>query len=291
MVFFLPAKIIDGKAIAEKIKQRVKKRVLELKKKNIAPCLAVVLVGSNPASKVYINRKQVSCDETGIVSRRIELPEIVSEQELLQKINELNYDSSVHSILVQLPLPKHIDEFTVLNSVLPEKDVDGFHFANAGKMFLGKSFLAPNTPRGIIELIKSTGTRIEGKHAVVVGRSKVVGKPTAVLLLQENATVTVCHSKTKNLFAFTKQADILVVAVGIPKLIKKEMVKQGAIVIDVGITKMAGGKLSGDVDFENVKKVAGFLSPVPGGVGPVTIAMLLENTVKACKMQSGALDE
>lgn len=287
----MPARILDGKAIAEKIKQRVKKEVLELKKRGIVPCLAVVLVGNNPASKVYINRKQVSCEETGIVSRKIELLESVSEQELLQKINELNYDSSVHGVLVQLPLPKQIDEFMVLNSVLPEKDVDGFHFANAGKLFSGRSFLAPNTPRGIIALVKSTGEKIEGKHAVVVGRSKVVGKPTAVLLLQENATVTVCHSKTKNLSFFTKQADILVAAAGTPKLIKKEMVKQGAIVIDVGITKMAGGKLCGDVDFAEVKKIAGFLSPVPGGVGPVTIAMLLENTVKACKMQAGVFGE
>lgn len=286
----MPAKTIDGIALANKLKQKVKDDVLGLKDEGIAPGLAVVMVGENPASKVYVTRKQVSCEEVGIHSEKTEFTENVDEATVIKKISELNSRNDIHGILVQLPLPQHLNEKKILQTVFPEKDVDGFHVVNSGELYYGENLLVPNTSRGIIALIKSTGEKIEGKHAVVVGRSKVVGKPTAMLLLQENATVTVCHTKTKNLPDFTREADILVVATGVPHLIRAEMVKKSAIVIDVGITRMVNGKFIGDVDFEGVKEVAGWISPAPGGVGPMTVACLMENTVKTCRMQTGALD-
>ncbi len=281
----MSAKLIDGKALANRLEQRVKKRVQQLKKNGLEPCLAVILVGENPASKVYVHRKEVSCEAVGIKTEKLFFPETVSEEELLKTIQQLNQNSAVHGLLVQLPLPGHLDENKITQSVLPEKDVDGFHFLNQGKLFSNAPEFVPNTPRGIIQLIQSTKTPIAGKHAVIIGRSLAVGKPTALLLLHQNATVTVCHSKTKNLAEKTRQADILVAAVGKPKLVSKEMVKEGAIVIDVGINRV-DGKLVGDVDFDSAKEKASFITPVPGGVGPMTVACLLENTVLACEKQS-----
>jgi methylenetetrahydrofolate dehydrogenase (NADP+) / methenyltetrahydrofolate cyclohydrolase len=282
----MPARILDGKALARTLTEGVKKDVDHLSKQGIVPGLAVIMVGDNPASKVYVNRKQVSCKEAGIHSEQISFPENAGQEEIIAKINELNANKKIHGILVQLPLPDHMDEKTVLQSVSPNKDVDGFHVINCGELYYGNKTLVPNTPRGVLHLIKETGQSIAGKNAVVVGRSKIVGKPTALLLLQEDATVTLCHSKTTNLSSITQQADILVVATGVSRLIKKDMVKEGAIVIDVGISKTEKG-LHGDVDFENVKEKAGWITPVPGGVGPMTVACLLENTLNACKQQEG----
>lgn len=281
----MPAVVIDGKTLAESIKQRVQRETERLKKKGIVPGLAVILVGENPASKVYVNRKAVSCAEAGIQSTVFRLPENESQQEVLEQIQRLNADSRVHGILVQLPLPKQLDETEILQAVLPEKDVDGFHFSNQGKLFSNQNGLFPNTAQAVIQLIESTGTKISGQHAVVVGRSLLVGKPAALLLLQKDATITVCHSKTKNLAEQTKKADIVVVATGKPGLITKGMVKKGAVVIDVGTTSQ-NGKLVGDVDFEAVKEIASFITPVPGGVGPMTVACLLENTLRACAEQA-----
>ena len=225
----MPAQLVDGKALAEKIKETVQRRVEALKKQGVLPHLAVVLVGENPASKAYVHRKTVSCEEVGIKSHQLFFPQTVSENELLQTIRELNENKNIHGILIQLPLPNHLDEIRIMQSISPEKDVDGFHFSNQGKLFSDVAEFVPNTPRGIIRLIESTKIPIAGKHAVVIGRSLTVGKPTALLLLQQNATVTVCHSKTKNLAEKTRQADILVAAAGKPKLVSKEMVKEGAI--------------------------------------------------------------
>lgn len=277
-------KIIDGKAIAQKIREEIKERVSQLDKK---PGLAVVLVGENPASKVYVNMKEVACEEVGFYSEKYKLDEKESEEELLKLIGKLNNNEKIHGILVQLPLPKHINEKKITESINPEKDVDGFHPINVGNLCIGDKCFAPCTPKGIIKLIESTGVDITGKHAVVVGRSNIVGKPTAMLLLNKNATVTVCHSMTKNLAEITRQADILVVAIGCPRFIKKEMIKEGAVVIDVGVNRVEdaskdkGYYLCGDVDFEDVKEKAGYITPVPGGVGPMTIAMLLSNTLEA----------
>lgn len=267
--------IIDGKALAESIKKTIKEKVAALK---IKPGLAVILVGSNDASQVYVASKERACLEVGFYSEKYTLKETIKEAELLKLIAKLNKQKNIHAILVQLPLPNHIDEFKVLSAVVPEKDVDGFHPVNLGSLVTGKDTCIPCTPKGVLRLIESV-TSIEGKHAVVVGRSNIVGKPVALLLLQKNATVTMCHSKTKNLSEFTKQADILVVAVGKAQLIKKNMVKKGAVVIDVGINSI-DGKLTGDIAFEEVSKVAGHITRVPGGVGPMTIAMLLENTLE-----------
>jgi len=284
----MSAQIIDGKAVAEEIRKGLADEVAALKKKTgKEPCLAVVLVGENPASKIYVNMKEVACGKTGIKSKKIHLPETVSGKELLEKIAELASDEEVNGILVQIPLPKHISENTVIEAIPPEKDVDGLNPVNMGKLLASSNpWFVPATPKGIMELVKRAGARLDGAEAVVVGRSNLVGKPTAVLLLKEGATVTICHSKTKDLAAHTKNADVLVVAVGKPKLITADMVKKGAIVIDVGTTKV-DGKLVGDVDFEAVKEKASAITPVPGGVGPMTIAMLLENTVLAFKRQSG----
>lgn len=272
------AKIIDGKALAESIKKSLKERVARLK---VKPGLAVVLVGDNAASKVYVASKEKACLELGYYSERYTLPAKTSELKLLKLIETLNKQKNIHGILIQLPLPSHIDEYTVLSAVEQRKDVDGFHPLNLGSLITGKNVVVPCTPKGIIRLIASV-TTIEGKHAVIVGRSNIVGKPTALLLLQQNATVTLCHSKTKNLASITQQADILVVAVGKAHLIKGPMVKKGAVIIDVGINRI-DGKLVGDVDFEQVKDVAGYITQVPGGVGPMTIAMLLENTLELCE--------
>ncbi len=281
----MPAKIIDGKKVAEKFLNEVNKKIKESKEK---PGLAIVLAGNNPASEIYVNFKEKKAKEVGLYFERYNLEENVSQNELLKLIDNLNQSRKIHGMIVQLPLPKHIDEKLVVDAILPHKDADGFTPVNLGNLVNDDNRLVPATARACLELIKSTGEKIEGKNTVVVGRSTIVGKPVALLLLQENATVTICHSKTKNLAEFTKNADILVVAVGKPKLIKKDMVKKGAIVIDVGINKTPSG-IIGDVDFENVKEVAGYITPVPGGVGPMTIAMLLDNTLNAMEMGRGFL--
>jgi len=276
----MPAQIIDGKKIADDILKSLKEKIKGMKEK---PGLALVLVGNNPASEVYVNFKERNCKEAGMYCERYNLAEETSEIDLLNLVNQLNNNPKIHGILVQLPLPKQIDEKLIMNSILPHKDVDGFTPLNLGNLLSEHTIIAPATARASVYLIQSTGIAIEGKNAVVVGRSNIVGKPTAMLLLEKNATVTICHSKTKNLAEHTKKADILVVAVGKPKMIKKEMVKEGAVVIDVGINKI-DGKLVGDVDFENVKEVAGFITPVPNGVGPMTRAMLMENTLRATEL-------
>ena len=276
----MSAKIIDGRKIAERIINELKAKVKASKEK---PGLALVLVGDNPASEIYVNFKEKTCKEVGFYCERFNLNKDISELDLLNLINGLNRKTNIHGILVQLPLPKQIDEHLIINSILPQKDVDGFTPVNLGYLVSENIILAPATARAVLHLIESIGISIEGKNAVVVGRSKIVGKPTAMMLLEKNATVTICHSKTKNLAEHTKKGDILVAAVGKPKLITKEMVKEGAIVIDVGINRV-NGKLVGDVDFDNVKGTAGFITPVPGGVGPMTIAMLMENTLKAMEL-------
>ncbi|MBC2129463.1 bifunctional methylenetetrahydrofolate dehydrogenase/methenyltetrahydrofolate cyclohydrolase FolD [Listeria innocua] len=275
--------IIDGKKLAKEIQEKVTSEVAELVKQGKKPGLAVVLVGDNQASRTYVRNKQKRTEEAGMKSVLIELPETVTEEKLLKVVEELNEDNTIHGILVQLPLPKHISEEKVIDAISFDKDVDGFHPVNVGNLFIGKDSFVPCTPAGIIELIKSTGTQIEGKRAVVIGRSNIVGKPVAQLLLNENATVTIAHSRTKDLPQVAKEADILVVATGLAKFVKKEYIKPGAIVIDVGMDRDEHNKLCGDVDFDDVKEQAGFITPVPGGVGPMTITMLLANTLKAAK--------
>jgi len=275
------ANIIDGKRIAGEIRQKLKEQTQEFfVKTNRKPGLAVILVGDDAASSVYVKNKIATCSEVGFYSNSCHLPASVTKKELLELIDTLNKDKNIDGILVQLPLPKHLDANEILAFIDPKKDVDGFSSVQAGNLMLGKDCLSACTPSGCIELIKSTGESIEGKHAVVVGRSNIVGKPLALLLLQHNATVTICHSKTKNLSAITKQADIIVGAVGIKDFIKGDMIKKGAIVIDVGINRV-DGKLYGDCEFESCSKKASFITPVPGGVGPMTIAMLMANTLKA----------
>ncbi|HAK1570588.1 TPA: bifunctional methylenetetrahydrofolate dehydrogenase/methenyltetrahydrofolate cyclohydrolase FolD [Listeria monocytogenes] len=275
--------IIDGKKLAKEIQEKVTREVAELVKEGKKPGLAVVLVGDNQASRTYVRNKQKRTEEAGMKSVLIELPENVTEEKLLSVIEELNEDKTIHGILVQLPLPEHISEEKVIDTISYDKDVDGFHPVNVGNLFIGKDSFVPCTPAGIIELIKSTGTQIEGKRAVVIGRSNIVGKPVAQLLLNENATVTIAHSRTKNLPQVAKEADILVVATGLAKFVKKDYIKPGAIVIDVGMDRDENNKLCGDVDFDDVVEEAGFITPVPGGVGPMTITMLLANTLKAAK--------
>ena len=280
------AQIIDGKAISARIKGELKQEVSALKEKGIQPGLAVVIVGSDPASRFYVDLKKKDCEELGILSREYALPEETTEEELLELIDELNWDSSINGILVQLPVPEQIDENKIIAAISPEKDVDAFHAANVGKIMIGTYNFLPCTPAGCMELIASTGVDITGKSCVVVGRSNIVGKPMAMLLLHKNGTVTIAHSKTKNLKEVCASADILVAAVGVPKLIKGDMIKPGAVVIDVGTTKMPDGKLCGDVDFEAASKVAGYITPVPGGVGPMTRVILMKNTVTAAKIQN-----
>ncbi|EAD5221496.1 bifunctional methylenetetrahydrofolate dehydrogenase/methenyltetrahydrofolate cyclohydrolase FolD [Listeria monocytogenes] len=275
--------IIDGKKLAKEIQEKVTREVAELVKEGKKPGLAVVLVGDNQASRTYVRNKQKRTKEAGMKSVLIELPENVTEEKLLSVVEELNEDKTIHGILVQLPLPEHISEEKVIDTISYDKDVDGFHPVNVGNLFIGKDSFVPCTPAGIIELIKSTGTQIEGKRAVVIGRSNIVGKPVAQLLLNENATVTIAHSRTKDLPQVAKEADILVVATGLAKFVKKDYIKPGAIVIDVGMDRDENNKLCGDVDFDDVVEEAGFITPVPGGVGPMTITMLLANTLKAAK--------
>ena len=275
--------VIDGKKISQEIKDEVKAKVEELGKKGIKPCLAVILVGEDPASQVYVRNKKRVCEYCGIRSLSYELPEETTEEELLALVEELNCSKECNGILVQLPLPKHIDEDKVLLKIKPEKDVDGFHPYNVGLLSIGEADLKACTPAGCIELIKRSGVDITGKNCVVVGRSNIVGKPVGMLLLSENGTVTTCHSKTKNMAEICRSADILVVAIGKEKFIKADMVKEGAVVIDVGINRMDNGKLCGDVDFDEVVNKASLITPVPGGVGPMTIAMLMNNCLIACK--------
>ncbi|MGJ9456928.1 bifunctional methylenetetrahydrofolate dehydrogenase/methenyltetrahydrofolate cyclohydrolase FolD [Oceanobacillus sp. CF4.6] len=283
----MTAQIINGKELSAELKQEMKIEVEGLKQKGLTPHLTVVLVGDNPASKSYVKGKEKAAEITGISSSLIELPSSTSEAELLQLINELNNDKSVHGILVQLPLPDQIREQQVIEAIHPDKDVDGFHPSNIGKMMTGEDTFLPCTPFGIITMLKSKDIEIEGKHAVVIGRSNIVGKPVGQLLLNENATVTYCHSKTKNMKEIAANADILIAAIGKAHAITAEYVKKGAVVIDVGINRQPDGKLTGDVDFESVKEIASYITPVPKGVGPMTITMLLKNTIKAAKGLSG----
>jgi methylenetetrahydrofolate dehydrogenase (NADP+) / methenyltetrahydrofolate cyclohydrolase len=279
----MAAHIIDGKAIAQEVRAEWKLRADALKARGITPGLAVIIVGEDPASKVYVANKVKACAELGLHSEHIVMPADTPEATLLAKIAELNNDPKIHGILVQLPVPKHIDSDKVLNAINPEKDVDGFHPVNVGALATGNMRFAPCTPYGCMKLLEKAGVSIEGKHAVVVGRSNIVGKPMALLLLQANATVTICTSKTVDLARHTRDADILVVAVGKAKMITDDMVKPGAAVIDVGMNRDENGKLCGDVDFDSVKEVAGCITPVPGGVGPMTITMLVANTVQSAE--------
>lgn len=279
----MSAQLLDGKLMSDELRVRIAERVAALKKKGVHPGLAVILVGEDPASQIYVRNKEKGCEQVGMKSVTIRLPENTTQAELEDHIRALNADASVHGILVQLPLPKHLDEAAALAVIAPEKDVDGFHVQNAGKLLNGLNGVIACTPKGALEMIRRTGVDLNGKEAVVVGRSNIVGKPMAMLLLQQNCTVTMCHSRTADLASHTRRADVLVAAVGKAKFITADMVKPGAIVIDVGINRNAEGKVVGDVDFDAVKEVAGWITPVPGGVGRMTITMLLENTVEAAE--------
>ncbi len=276
----MTANLLDGKKIASEIRENVARRAEELKARGVVPGLAVILVGEDPASKVYVGQKEKACREAGFKSDLLRLPESTTQEELLSVIGRLNADPSVHGILVQLPLPSRIDPEAVIAAIDPAKDVDGFHPVNVGHLVSGVPGMVPCTPLGIVRMLESYRIPLAGKHAVIVGRSSIVGKPLAHLLLARDCTVTVCHSRTQDLAYFTRQADVLVAAAGRPKLITADMVKPGAVVVDVGINRLESG-LAGDVDFEAVREVAGWITPVPGGVGPLTIAMLLENTLAA----------
>ena len=281
------AKIIDGKAVSASVKEAVAKEAAALKEKGILVGLAVVIVGNDPASRVYVNNKKKACAACGIESYEYALPEETTEEELLALVEKLNGDPAVNGILVQLPLPRQIDEHRIIEAISPKKDVDAFHAVNVGKIMIGDFDFLPCTPSGCMDLIDSTGVPVEGKRCVVIGRSNIVGKPMAMLLLHRNGTVTICHSKTKNLKEICREADILVAAVGRPNFVTADMVKEGAVVIDVGMNRLENGKLCGDVDFEGASKVAGWITPVPGGVGPMTIATLMRNTLTAAKLQNG----
>lgn len=278
------AKLLMGKEVSDRIKNEMKEQVKELKAKGINPGLAVILVGEDPASKVYVSNKKKACEYIGINSYEYKLPEETTEAELIELIKKLNNDNTVSGILCQLPVPKHINEEAIINAIDPKKDVDAFHPINVGKIMTGNYDFVPCTPAGVMELIKESGIDVCGKECVVVGRSNIVGKPMSMLLLHQNGTVTVCHSRTKDLKEKTKSADILVAAVGIANFITGDMIKEGAVVIDVGINRIAPKTLVGDVDFETAKEVAGAITPVPGGVGPMTIAMLMKNTLKAAEI-------
>ena len=277
---------IEGKLLAAQVKERVAAGVKELKEKGIEPCLAVIMVGENPASQVYVKGKVKDCAECGIKSLEIHLPAETTQEELLQKLAELAGDAGVHGLLVQLPLPAHIDEKTVIEAIPPQKDVDGFTAVNVGRMMIGEECFLPCTPAGCMEMIRSTGVSISGKNAVVIGRSNIVGKPAAMLLLRENATVTICHSRTESLKQVCANADILVAAMGRAGFVTGDMVKPGAVVIDVGINRNAQGKLCGDVDYDAAAEKAGYITPVPGGVGLMTRAMLMQNTLQAAQKQA-----
>lgn len=279
------SKIIDGKAVSAFIKDKVKEEVLALKEKGIDTCLAVILVGNDPASQIYVANKKKACEALGIISKEFLLPENVAEEELLALVKELNEDKSVNGILCQLPLPKGLDEKKIINAISPLKDVDAFHPSNVGKIMIGDYDFAPCTPAGVMEMLKFYDISVEGKNCVVIGRSNIVGKPMSMLLLHKNGTVTVCHSKTENLKGICSKADILVAAVGRANFVTADMVKDGAVVIDVGMNRNEG-RLCGDVDFEAVKDKVSYITPVPGGVGPMTIAMLMQNTLTAVKKQN-----
>ena len=280
------AKIIDGKAVSQFVKDEVKKEVSALGEKGVSVGLAVIIVGNDPASRTYVNNKKKACEATGIISEEYALPEDTTMDELLALIKELNAKKSINGILCQLPLPKHLDEKAVIENIDPIKDVDAFHAVNTGHIMIGDYSFLPCTPAGIMEMLKYYNIEIEGKECVVIGRSNIVGKPMAMLLLQKNGTVTICHSRTKNLKEVTSRADILVAAVGIPYFVTADMVKDGAVVIDVGMDRNKEGKLCGDVDFAEVEKKASYITPVPGGVGPMTFAALMKNTVTAAKIQN-----
>ena len=279
----MAAKIIDGKAISAEVKEQVR---AEIERDKIKAGLAVVIVGDDPASRVYVNNKKKACELCGIQSFEYALPAETTQNQLLELVDTLNADKSVNGILVQLPLPRHLDEKAVIERISPLKDVDAFHEMNVGKIMIGNYAFLPCTPAGCMELIHSTGIEVAGKECVVIGRSNIVGKPMAMLLLHENGTVTVCHSKTRDLAEVCRRADILVAAVGRPNFVTADMVKDGAVVIDVGINRLENGKLCGDVKFDEVSEKAGYITPVPGGVGPMTIAMLMKNTLTAARIQN-----
>ncbi len=281
------AKLIDGKAVSSAVRERVKTQAAELTAKGIQPGLAVIIVGDDPASRVYVNNKKKACAETGIYSEEHALPADTTQDELLALVKSLNGRSDINGILCQLPLPKHLDEKAVIEAIDPKKDVDAFHPSNVGRIMIGDYHFLPCTPAGVMELLASANIDVCGKNCVIIGRSNIVGKPMSMLLLHKNGTVTICHSKTKNLSEITRQADILVAAVGIAKFVKADMVKPGAVVIDVGMDRDENGKLCGDVDFAQVEPLAEYITPVPGGVGPMTIAMLMQNTIMAAKLQNG----
>ena len=276
--------IIDGKKVSAEVKEKVRQQTLSLH--GVTPGLAVVIVGDDPASRVYVNNKKKACELVGFRSEEYALPAETTQEELLELVNTLNNKEDINGILVQLPLPKHLDDKAVIEAINPVKDVDAFHAVNVGKIMLGEYDFLPCTPAGVMEMLHSYEIPVEGKECVVIGRSNIVGKPMGMLLLHENGTVTICHSRTKNLAEVCRRADILVAAVGIPKFVKADMVKEGAVVIDVGMDRDENGKLCGDVDFENVKDKCSFITPVPGGVGPMTIATLMKNTLKACRLQN-----
>ncbi|ARD46841.1 bifunctional methylenetetrahydrofolate dehydrogenase/methenyltetrahydrofolate cyclohydrolase [Sporosarcina sp. P37] len=284
----MSSKKIDGKAIGQEIRNELKAEVASLVEQGYQPGLAVILVGENPASQTYVKNKEKSSLEAGMKSELIKLPDTVSEDDLLAEVEKLNQDDTIDGILVQLPLPKHIDENKVIRAISPEKDVDGFHPMNVGKMLIGQETFLPCTPYGIMQLLERSGVEIAGKHAVIIGRSNIVGKPMGQLLLQKDATVTYCHSRTKDLKKFTQQADILIVAIGMAKFITGDYIKEGAVVIDVGMNRDENGKLCGDVDYESAEKQASAITPVPGGVGPMTITMLLKNTVESAENKMNA---
>ena len=280
------AKIIDGKAISKQVREEIAAEVVKFKAKyNSAPGLAVIIVGNDPASQVYVRNKKRGCEEVGFYSESYELPEDTTQEELIALVERLNNDDKIHGILVQLPLPKHLNETEVLLKIRSEKDVDAFHPYNVGKIMIGNHDLLPCTPAGVMVLLEKSGIDVSGKRCVVIGRSNIVGKPAAMLLLHENATVTVCHSRTRNLAEICREADILVAAIGKLEFVTRDMVKPGAVVIDVGINRLESKKLVGDVDFDNVAPIAGAITPVPGGVGLLTIAMLMQNTVFAAELQ------
>lgn len=277
------AKILSGKEVSARIKEKLKAEAAALTEKGVTPGLAVVIVGNDPASKVYVGRKEAMCAELGMYSEKYALPEDTAQSELLALIEKLNSDPNIHGILVQLPLPEPLDEKAVIAAIAPQKDVDAFHPVNVGKIMIGDYDFVPCTPAGIMELIAESGVEVEGKNCVVIGRSNIVGKPMSMLLLHKNGTVTICHSRTKNLAEITRNADILVAAVGRAHFVTADMVKPGAVVIDVGMNRLEDGKLAGDVDFDAVEPIAAAITPVPGGVGPMTISMLMRNTLTAAK--------
>lgn len=283
----MPAKLIDGKKIAQHYRESIAKEVQQLRKDGIVPGLAVILVGEDSASQTYVRMKRKTCQEMGIHSVLIDYGDDVSENELLEKIHQLNEDKTIHGILVQLPLPEGIQTEKVIEQISPDKDVDGFHPVNIGRMMIGEDSFLPCTPYGIMKMLQYEGISPSGKHAVVVGRSNIVGKPAGQLLLRENATVTYCHSKTENLAFYTKSADILISAAGRPKFISGKDIKPGAVVIDVGMNRDENGRLCGDIDFDTAKETAGYITPVPGGVGPMTITMLMFNTVRSARRAIG----